>query len=400
MILLVILAYSFINLYLLFCTWRWMRLWVPKRFKTWGNVVIPIAYVLIVLPGIIAFFMKPSPLQAKFQRFNNYWLGIFIYFIMFSVVLDIIILILRFFHRAPKSPGVLLRLSIVVGSVFFCMVLSVTLYGIHHADKIYVNQHEVTVEKEVEGIDELHVVLVADWHLGYSVGLDNMKDMVEKINACNPDIIVVAGDIFDNSYDAVQQPDEICEELKKLEAPYGVYAVYGNHDIDEKLFCGFSVKRRTDVKRDPREDEFLEKAGITVLQDEVIEVRDKFYLVGRLDAQKSGDGTTDRAEVAELTDGLDKDKPIFVIDHEPSELQESADAGADILFSGHTHDGQYFPINIACNFIWENSWGILKKDQMYSIVTSGIGVYGPDMRVGTDSEIMDITVRFQGEKKR
>lgn len=395
MIYFVIAGYSLINIYLLYCTWRWMRLWLPHRFKRYGKVILPIFYMLVVLPGIVAFFMKPSSLQAWFQRFNNYWLGILIYFIMFSVMVDGILLILRLFRRAPKNPIILRRWSMVVGSVFFGMILSVTLYGIHHANVIYVNEHEITVEKEVEGIENLHVVLVSDLHLGYSVGLKNIKSMVEKINECQPDMILFAGDIFDNSYDAIQMPDEICEQLQRLEAPYGIYAVYGNHDIKEKLFCGFSVEKYTEVKRDPREDLFLERAGITVLQDEVLHVQNKFYLIGRMDEQKTGVEQIKRAELEELMKGLDKSQPIFVMDHEPSKLAQSAKEGTDVLFSGHTHAGQYFPINIACKFVWDNSWGIKKVDHMYSVVTSGIGVYGPDMRVGTDSEIMDLTIHFK-----
>ena len=91
---------------------------------------------------------------------------------------------------------------------------------------------------------------------------------------------------------------------------------------------------------------------------------------------------------------MDKSKPILVIDHEPRELQELADAGVDLDLSGHTHDGQVFPANIITDLKWENSCGDLKKDNMYSIVTSGIGVFGPFMRVGTKSEICIIDVDF------
>ena len=89
-------------------------------------------------------------------------------------------------------------------------------------------------------------------------------------------------------------------------------------------------------------------------------------------------------------------KQIFVIDHEPGELQELADAGADLDLCGHTHDGQMFPGNILTAMMWENACGYLKKDDMHNIVTSGVGIYGPNMRVGTIAEICSITVHFKG----
>lgn len=394
MIILVIIGYILINLYLLFSSWRWMRLWLKSRFHKVGKICLVILYVLIVLPGPAAYFMKPGSVQAAMQRFNNCWLGVLIYYCIFSVIIDLILLILKYFKRAPRTPKVLRNWSIGIGAVFFGLVLSVSIYGMHHANQIHLNRHEINVNKKVPGMEKMKVVLIADLHMGYSIGLGNIRDMVAKVNSCNPDLIIIAGDIFDNSYDAIEHPDEILQELKKLDSTFGTYAVYGNHDINEKLFCGFSVHGRDTALRDEREDEFLKKAGITVLEDSSICVDDSFYLVGRLDAQKSGDGLNKRKTVKQLLKDLDKEKAIFVIDHEPLEIDETAQAGADIQFCGHTHAGQFFPLNIACSILWENAWGILKKDDMYNIVTSGIGVYGPDMRVGTDSEIMEIIVNF------
>ena len=85
-----------------------------------------------------------------------------------------------------------------------------------------------------------------------------------------------------------------------------------------------------------------------------------------------------------------------MIDHEPRELSALADAGVELDLCGHTHDGQLFPGNIVTSFFWENSYGYLKKGQMHNIVTSGVGVFGPNMRVGTKSEICTIRVNFDG----
>ena len=91
---------------------------------------------------------------------------------------------------------------------------------------------------------------------------------------------------------------------------------------------------------------------------------------------------------------MDREKPIIMIDHQPKELQEMADAGVDLDLSGHTHDGQLFPGNLFVKLMWENSYGYLQKGTMHNIVTSGVGLFGPNMRVGTKSEICSILVHF------
>lgn len=112
------------------------------------------------------------------------------------------------------------------------------------------------------------------------------------------------------------------------------------------------------------------------------------------DYERPGRGIEVRKTPAEITQGMDMEKPVLVIDHEPRELQELADAGVDLDLCGHTHDGQMFPANIITDLKWENSCGYLKKGNMHNIVTSGIGVFGPFMRVGTKSEICMIEVNF------
>ena len=142
-------------------------------------------------------------------------------------------------------------------------------------------------------------------------------------------------------------------------------------------------------------EKFVEKCGIKTLEDEVTLVDDSFYLIGRLDAEKSGDGTNNRKTVPELMRGLDQRKPVILIDHQPKKLKEISKTGVDMMLSGHTHDGQFFPLNIFSRIIWENCAGKQKFGDMYSIVTSGLGVYGPNMRVGTDAETVFLNVRFQ-----
>ena len=101
-----------------------------------------------------------------------------------------------------------------------------------------------------------------------------------------------------------------------------------------------------------------------------------------------------RKTPAELVERLDTDKPILVLDHQQRELEELAASGVDVDLCGHTHDGQMFPGNLTVRLFWENACGCLRVGSMHSIVTSGVGLFGPNMRVATRAEICPITIRF------
>lgn len=141
-------------------------------------------------------------------------------------------------------------------------------------------------------------------------------------------------------------------------------------------------------------EEFLTDAGIHLLDDESVLIDNKFYIVGRRDASRCEKVEGSRATPAQLTESLDQRKPIIFIDHQPKELDKTAAAGVDLDLCGHTHDGQIFPGNLIIHLFWENSCGYLRKGNMHNIVTSGAGIWGPNMRVGTNSEICPITVYF------
>ena len=142
-------------------------------------------------------------------------------------------------------------------------------------------------------------------------------------------------------------------------------------------------------------DEFLEKAGVNLLMDEGVLIEDSVYVYGRPDYARPGRGITVRNTPLEIMDKASaSDYPVIVLDHEPKGLEELAAAGVDLTLSGHTHAGQVFPGNILLAIISENSYGLKKIGDMTDIVTSGVGLFGPYMRVGTISEICNIKIRF------
>ncbi len=382
-------------------------IYILYRFFKWAGTVhsflgscffrIPFGvcfFIAAVSPALSFLLPAGSAVQRFFKSVNNYWTGYLLYIVLFLGAGELIRLILRLtkvsktaFYQSGKT-------FLFAGLAVIVLVVTVGTYGIFHAGDIRINRYEIAVDKKRD-LSRLHVVLVADLHLGYSVGVDRMRQMVKKINELDPDLVCIAGDIFDNDYDALDDPEELISILKGIKSTYGVYSCYGNHDVTENLLMGFAMDSSADRLIDPRMEEFLERAGICSMKDETLLVDDAFYLVSRLDYSRPGNGQKSRKTIEELTEGLDLTRPVLVMDHQPKNLELLEEAGVDVALSGHTHDGQLFPGNLITGLMWENSHGYLRKGSLHSFVTSGVGVWGPNMRVGTDSEIMDIHITFE-----
>lgn len=387
--------YLGVSSYMMFRFFYWMK-HCNHRFN-WLRFKVPFAvvYLFMALSPVIAFLLPKSAVAIVIRRISTYWIGIMLYSLLYVVLFDLLRLIAK--HTKLKNTLLFSRGSVIsIGSVVVACAVATCLYGIFNARNIKVNEYSVTVNKSCGSDKHLKAVLVADLHMGYAIGVDHITNMVEKINQQNADIVIIAGDIFDNSYDGMDDPEGIKAQLKSIKSKYGVYAVYGNHDIDEKILMGFTFDWGGKQLHSEKMTNFMKDCNIKLIKDESVLINDEFYLVGRRDTDKPGTEDGTRAEISELTKDLDKTKPIFVLSHEPDELQKTADAGADIDFSGHTHDGQLFPGNLTIGLFWENPCGMIKKDNMYSIVTSGVGVYGTFMRVGTDAEICSVDIDFAG----
>lgn len=387
--------YLGVSSYMMFRFFYWMK-HCNHRFN-WLRFKVPFAvvYLFMALSPVIAFLLPKSAVAIVIRRISTYWIGIMLYSLLYVVLFDLLRLIAK--HTKLKNTLLFSRGSVIsIGSVVVACAVATCLYGIFNARNIKVNEYSVTVNKSCGSDKHLKAVLVADLHMGYAIGVDHITNMVEKINQQDADIVIIAGDIFDNSYDGMDDPEGIKAQLKSIKSKYGVYAVYGNHDIDEKILMGFTFDWGGKQLNSGKMTNFIKECNIKLINDESVLINDEFYLVGRRDTDKPGTEDGTRAEISELTKDLDKTKPIFVLSHEPDELQKTADAGADIDFSGHTHDGQLFPGNLTIGLFWENPCGMIKKDNMYSIVTSGVGVYGTFMRVGTDAEICSVDIDFAG----
>jgi len=412
----------------IFATWLiafMVNRWLKACFKQTHILVRIIIYGLFIFAASampIGFLLPYSKTKFAFQHYGSMWLGVLMYSMFPAVIYLIFCLIWRIVKKKKGTTQSMERpreIAITAASVGIIFTLVICLYGFLHATDTRITNYTVELPKKNSKLDELNVVMVADMHMGCNIGVPEMEKMVKLINECNPDIVFFCGDIFDNIYDALDDPERLITIYRQIQSKYGIYACYGNHDIDEPVLAGFTFNQDKKKESDPRMDEFLERAGVNLLRDEGVLIDDSFYIYGRPDYARPGRGIEARntaREIADLinddlnsTDPLDKDYswitgqtdvppvidyPVIVLDHEPKELEELSKAGVDLVLSGHTHDGQIFPANILLKFISENSYGYKKVGNMDDIVTSGVGLFGPYMRVGTISEVCNIKVRF------
>lgn len=352
-------------LILLAVVYVYWHIWTILPF---GKVAKTTAVILLILP-LAAMFLgfgmsgsAPAGTMRLVQTIGTSWLLILLYLLMTFIVIDIVRLIAPsvrpwFNHSLYGSSGVML------------LMIGLFTYGntnYRHKKRVMLN---VNIDKPLER--PLRIIGISDLHLGYTIGRDEAAKWVDMINKKKPDMVLIAGDIVDSDVSPNMQ-DKVYEELRRISAPLGVYACLGNHDY----YAG--VKQST---------EFMRLADITLLKDTAMLVDNRFYVIGRDDRTNPK-----RKSLDEIVNGLDRSKPMILLDHQPYNLEEARNAGIDLQLSGHTHYGQVFPINLITSAIYECAYGFTRKGKTNIYVSSGIGIWGGKFRIGTNSEFVVFNV--------
>lgn len=296
--------------------------------------------------------------------------GISVYILLLFVLIDII----HLFTKILKKPFISHKLQ---GFIVVSLSLLIFIYGYFNSHHTNITTYNVVLNKTLE--KPLKITAVSDIHIGADMSPERLLKEVEIINNQKSDIILLAGDIIDNNVDDFTENH--IKAFKNLKAPLGVYAVYGNHEYYSGSF-------------EEVYDLFV-KSGFNVLVDNVTYFEDYgFYLLGRDSLRHTNSDGSERMQIEELSYLIqDKTKPLIILDHVPKGLDDGKKIGADIQFSGHTHDGQFFPVNLIVRHLNVVSHGILIENGFNYIVSSGLGLWGPPMRVGTKSEIVVINVK-------
>ena len=241
-----------------------------------------------------------------------------------------------------------------------------------HPKKEVIN---LDINKEITGKKQIRVAAISDIHIGYGTTKERLQRYVRMIQAEKPDLILISGDLIDSNLKPVRE-QHLEQELNQLQAPLGVFMIPGNHEYISGI-----GKSRTFIQQ---------QTSIQWLQDSVVTLANGIQLIGRDDRHNPR-----RKSIAQLTDTLSSNRPLFLLDHQPYQLDESAQANIDLQFSGHTHNGQVWPLNLITGHLFEVSHGYKQKGNTHIYVSSGLSLWGPPFRIGPRSEMVIFDINFQ-----
>jgi predicted MPP superfamily phosphohydrolase len=351
------------------------QLFINKGFKLYYSLI----YILIasIYPLSNLFSEENTGFLANIlTSIANYQLPFYLYLFLFMLVFDVLLLINKLFKIVPSEILKSIRFKITSLSAILFLSLAVVIVGVINFNTIRTSEYRIEIPKKSAKIDHLRIAFVADFHLQERTNIKFVERFVKKIAIIQPDLMVFGGDIVEGDKDDGNRTMfEIL--LKEIKAKYGSFAVLGNHE-----FYGGKDKAS-----------FFDKAGLKVLCDSTVVIDNSFSLTGRYDSHFSR-----RKTIGDLLKSVSDSLPVILIDHRPTEIDQVSKTAVDVQLSGHTHDGQLFPINLIINGIYELGWGYQKIGNTHFFVTSGIRLWGPPVRTTGKSEIMVIDITFTDSK--
>lgn len=356
----------FFILYILF---MWITAWMTNRaFRMLfeRNHLFGLPYILFAVFAIMVIEQKNSRRRSiPYKKFIGFLTCFLIYDVFTLAIWGIVCFI---FQVGGNAEGIG---TLTLTAVSFLTVL----FGYLYTKVIRTTAYSI---KLGTAGNRYRIALISDIHMGAFVDSKHIEKVVNRINDLQPDMVLIAGDIFDVDHALLENTAElekISKAFRRLRTKGGVYAVAGNHDpkLGDRTFR-----------------KFMEDSCIRLLDDEVVSLP-TMNLVGRTDAANNR-----RRPIEEFLPQCDPTKPIIIIDHDPQHIREAAAANADLVLCGHTHRGQFFPVTLFTK--WANGkhyfYGHEFFGKTHAVITSGAGFFQLPVRVGTSNEIADIQLQI------
>lgn len=330
-----------------------------KKLLLW---IIPLL-ILVVLGLILGIFFGVVNILVCFFALIGCWL-----------LCDFVFWVIKKVRKKSFARYYQGACAILLAAVYLCC-------GFYNAHNIVQTHYTVQNDKNDA---KMRIVQISDSHLGLVLKSDTFYDYMDEIQSQNPDLIAITGDYVD---DDTKLQDLItgCKALAKLKVPLGIWYIYGNHDK------GYYSEEHKGWKN-TQLVEYLEQAGVHIMEDSVAQLTKDFTLVGRKDA--SGQMGLERKSSQELMKGQDTSKFSIMLDHQPIDYDNQEAAGVDLVLSGHTHGGQLFPINWSVCVFGKNcmAYGYKKQGNTNFIVSSGIGDWKVQFKTGCLAEYVVIDI--------
>lgn len=293
------------------------------------------------------------------------YLGVMFLIVMALLVLDVVTLGGWIAH--PFAPR--LRTAAFITAVTLAFIASVQ--GLRPP---VVREHEIYLKNLPAERNGTVLLFLSDMHLGSLIGAEWLEPLAERVQRMRPDVIVLVGDILDGSPGRIES---LMPGLKKLNAPLGVWAVTGNHEYYAGLDRCVSQ---------------MERAGLRVLRDRSVEIAPGLVLAGVDDFTARPGGHSDTQPLERALANRPPGATVL-LSHTPWHTRAAARLGADLMLSGHTHDGQIWPFNFFVKTRYPKVAGRYEIDGMQLLVCRGTGTWGPRMRLWRPSEMLRLTLR-------
>ncbi len=260
----------------------------------------------------------------------------------------------------------------ILAGTFFLIAIAVSVYGVWNASHPIVKYIEAEIPRLPEMWKGKRIVQLSDIHLGYVYQTGFMRRIVEQVNGIRPEAVMITGDLFDGMDGNFEHAVELLDEMR---APQGIFFVSGNHETYFGLEKSLALLRKTSVR--VLDDEVIDIAGLKVIGIGYPDLGVRKDIVGTLES------------LGKFWRG----HPNIFLYHAPTNIDKIRKLGINLQLSGHTHKGQLFPFNFVTNIVHRGHDYGLYTDGSYTLyTTSGIGTWGPSMRLGNRPEIVVITL--------
>ena len=364
-----------------------MTVFVYKNYPlSWReNRMFRLVLLLWHLSGMISialifttFHRIPSTgMKYSISRIGTfYYVMLLLLTLLFAVRLVIRSAVLWFMKRravrlTPEKQSIL-KDRRVHAMAFIAASYLITVQGYFNIDDLHTTTYRVSIPKQ-SALDSMTVVFLADIHAGSGNWEFTYRQLEEQINAAKPDVLLLGGDIFDETT-SDQDVELVRELLEDIDPPkYGIYYVYGNHDDPG---TGWAAEQ-------------MRSMGAEVLDDRMVLLGEDIQLIGHHDPTHSdltGPELLSRLEI-------DDTKPVLVLTHRPKEFADLAEQGADLVLAGHTH-GFNIPFFLGGPAFNDMYYGIRSYGNMTAITTSGVSAWGWHYKWPAISEIVRIELQF------
>lgn len=332
-----------------------------------GRILTALIILFLFLSVIISSYLIhkwDNILTRSYYIFAGLWIGLLVNLGLMTAL--ILLIKLAGFGFGFSLPSLYLKI------IFFGGALGLSIIGVLQAGCPKVTEYTVYIKDLPPEWQEKTVVQISDVHLGPVYRAKFFSRVIDQVNRLKPEAVFITGDLFDGmeaDFSWLNHP------FAKINAPQGIYYSFGNHD----LYLGFN-----------RVLELLKDNPVTILDNKMVTING-LQIIG-INYSFNKDFDLEEAILKQVN--YTRAKPSLLLYHEPKNLVFAKNAEVDLQLSGHTHQGQLWPLNLLAKWMYKGyGYGLFEKDNFSLIVSRGAGTWGPPLRTSGRSEIVKIILK-------